>query len=152
MLSLHLIYTNKTFDNHKLFKLEESALYKIYQVNPASIISLINMLLTQLFLLYYYIAFLSLLFAVVTGATDGIGKEYARELARQGLNLVLISRTKEKLIAVTNEIGMLILYLHMCFLLKLTCHSTFTHRERTQGEDQVDRCRLCQGTRGLRTD
>ncbi|KAH8403206.1 hypothetical protein KR222_007731 [Zaprionus bogoriensis] len=43
--------------------------------------------------------------AVVTGATDGIGKEYARELARQGLNLVLVSRTKEKLIAVTNEIG-----------------------------------------------
>ncbi|SPP82259.1 hydroxysteroid dehydrogenase-like protein 1 isoform X1 [Drosophila guanche] len=42
--------------------------------------------------------------AVVTGATDGIGKEYARELARQGLNLVLVSRTKEKLIAVTNEI------------------------------------------------
>ncbi|XP_017014015.2 hydroxysteroid dehydrogenase-like protein 1 [Drosophila takahashii] len=42
--------------------------------------------------------------AVVTGATDGIGKEYARELARQGVNLVLISRTKEKLIAVTNEI------------------------------------------------
>ncbi|EDW77323.1 uncharacterized protein Dwil_GK18151, isoform A [Drosophila willistoni] len=42
--------------------------------------------------------------AVVTGATDGIGKEYARELARQGLNLVLISRTKEKLIQVTNEI------------------------------------------------
>ncbi|XP_017014018.2 hydroxysteroid dehydrogenase-like protein 1 [Drosophila takahashii] len=42
--------------------------------------------------------------AVVTGATDGIGKEYARELARQGLNLVLISRTKEKLIAVSNEI------------------------------------------------
>ncbi|XP_017155236.1 hydroxysteroid dehydrogenase-like protein 1 [Drosophila miranda] len=42
--------------------------------------------------------------AVITGATDGIGKEYARELARQGLNLVLVSRTKEKLIAVTNEI------------------------------------------------
>ncbi|XP_030384126.1 inactive hydroxysteroid dehydrogenase-like protein 1 isoform X2 [Scaptodrosophila lebanonensis] len=42
--------------------------------------------------------------AVVTGATDGIGKEYAKELARQGLNLVLISRTQEKLIAVTNEI------------------------------------------------
>ncbi|ALC39791.1 CG13284 [Drosophila busckii] len=42
--------------------------------------------------------------AVITGATDGIGKEYAKELARQGFNLVLISRTKEKLIAVTNEI------------------------------------------------
>ncbi|KAH8276704.1 hypothetical protein KR018_010890 [Drosophila ironensis] len=42
--------------------------------------------------------------AVVTGATDGIGKEYAKELARQGLNLVLISRTKEKLIAVASDI------------------------------------------------
>lgn len=125
---------------------------KTYQVKPASIINMLNMLPTQLFLLYYLIAFLSLLFTVVTGATDGIGKEYARELARQGLNLVLISRTKEKLIAVTNEIGMLILYRHMWFVLKLTCHSTFTHRERAQGEDQVDRCRLCQGTRGLRTD
>lgn len=83
-----------------------------YKVKPASIIAQINMLLTQLFLLYYYFALLSLLFAVVTGATDGIGKEYARELACQGLNLVLISRTKEKLIAVTNEIGMLILSLH----------------------------------------
>ncbi|KAI9584179.1 hypothetical protein GQX74_010514 [Glossina fuscipes] len=42
--------------------------------------------------------------AVITGATDGIGKEYAKELAKQGLNVVLISRTKEKLVAVTGEI------------------------------------------------
>lgn len=35
--------------------------------------------------------------AVVTGATDGIGKEYAAQLARQGLSLVLISRTESKL-------------------------------------------------------
>lgn len=35
--------------------------------------------------------------AVVTGATDGIGKAYAFELARQGLNLLLISRTETKL-------------------------------------------------------
>ncbi|KAH8276703.1 hypothetical protein KR018_010891, partial [Drosophila ironensis] len=42
--------------------------------------------------------------AVVTGSTDGIGKEYAKELARQGLNIVLISRTKEKLISVASDI------------------------------------------------
>uniref|UniRef100_A0A8B9M0B8 3-ketoacyl-CoA reductase n=1 Tax=Astyanax mexicanus TaxID=7994 RepID=A0A8B9M0B8_ASTMX len=35
--------------------------------------------------------------AVVTGATDGIGKSYAEELARRGFSMMLISRTQEKL-------------------------------------------------------
>ena len=35
--------------------------------------------------------------AVVTGCTDGIGKAYAESLAKKGLNIVLISRTLEKL-------------------------------------------------------
>jgi len=35
--------------------------------------------------------------AVVTGATDGIGKAYAEQLAKRGLNVVLISRTLAKL-------------------------------------------------------
>lgn len=35
--------------------------------------------------------------AVVTGATDGIGMAYTKALAKQGLNIVLISRTKSKL-------------------------------------------------------
>lgn len=35
--------------------------------------------------------------AVVTGATDGIGKAYSFALAKQGLNVVLISRTESKL-------------------------------------------------------
>ncbi|XP_008541606.1 very-long-chain 3-oxoacyl-CoA reductase-B-like isoform X1 [Equus przewalskii] len=35
--------------------------------------------------------------AVVTGATSGIGKAYAHELARRGLNIVLISRSLSKL-------------------------------------------------------
>lgn len=43
-------------------------------------------------------------YAVVTGATDGIGKAYALALAKQGLSLVLISRTEAKLQAVAAEI------------------------------------------------
>ncbi|XP_078283759.1 hydroxysteroid (20-beta) dehydrogenase 2 isoform X1 [Rhinoraja longicauda] len=42
--------------------------------------------------------------AVVTGATSGIGKAYAHELARRGLNIVLVSRSLEKLNATAKEI------------------------------------------------
>ncbi|XP_076012039.1 very-long-chain 3-oxoacyl-CoA reductase-B [Genypterus blacodes] len=42
--------------------------------------------------------------AVVTGATDGIGKAYAEELARRGFAIVLISRTQEKLDEVAKAI------------------------------------------------
>ncbi|XP_067640388.1 very-long-chain 3-oxoacyl-CoA reductase [Eurosta solidaginis] len=41
--------------------------------------------------------------AVITGATDGIGKAYAKALAKKGFNLVLISRSLSKLEAVANE-------------------------------------------------
>ncbi|CAE7285845.1 KCR1 [Symbiodinium natans] len=43
--------------------------------------------------------------AVVTGATDGIGKAYAMELARQGLNVLLIARNAEKLAETANELN-----------------------------------------------
>ncbi|XP_077448811.1 hydroxysteroid (20-beta) dehydrogenase 2 [Stigmatopora argus] len=42
--------------------------------------------------------------AVVTGATSGIGKAYAMELARRGLDIVLVSRCDEKLRQVAKEI------------------------------------------------
>jgi len=42
--------------------------------------------------------------AVVTGSTDGIGKAYAKELANKGFDLVLISRSQDKLTAVAKEI------------------------------------------------
>ena len=42
--------------------------------------------------------------AVVTGSSDGIGRGYALELAKRGLNVVLISRTQEKLDQVAEEI------------------------------------------------
>lgn len=49
---------------------------------------------------------MSLLIAsVVTGSTDGIGRAYAEQLARQGLHIVLISRSPEKLASVAQEIG-----------------------------------------------
>lgn len=42
--------------------------------------------------------------AVVTGATDGIGKAMAQELARRGFNLVLVSRSIDKLNSVAKEL------------------------------------------------
>lgn len=42
--------------------------------------------------------------AVVTGASEGIGKGYALELARRGLNIVIMSRSQEKLQKVADEI------------------------------------------------
>lgn len=42
--------------------------------------------------------------AVITGATDGIGNAYVNALAKKGLNIVLISRNPDKLEAVAKEI------------------------------------------------
>ncbi|XKL66270.1 hypothetical protein PGB90_009690 [Kerria lacca] len=41
---------------------------------------------------------------VITGSTDGIGKAYAKQLAKRGMNIVLVSRTKEKLEKVASQI------------------------------------------------
>ena len=42
--------------------------------------------------------------AVVTGATDGIGKAMAFEPAKKGMSVMLVSRTKDKLDAVKSEL------------------------------------------------
>ncbi|CAK1541705.1 unnamed protein product [Leptosia nina] len=42
--------------------------------------------------------------ALVTGSTDGIGKEYARELAARGCDIILVSRSIDKLKATASEI------------------------------------------------
>ncbi|UMM22017.1 hypothetical protein L5515_003449 [Caenorhabditis briggsae] len=42
--------------------------------------------------------------AVITGATDGIGKAYAFELARRGFNVFIVSRTQSKLDETKKEI------------------------------------------------
>jgi len=43
-------------------------------------------------------------YAIVTGATDGIGRAYALALAKRGMSLILISRTESKLKDVAAEI------------------------------------------------
>ena len=42
--------------------------------------------------------------ALVTGASDGIGREFCLKLARQGFNIILIARSKSKLEAVAAEL------------------------------------------------
>lgn len=44
-------------------------------------------------------------YAVVTGSTDGIGLEYARQLAARGFNILLLSRNENKLTTVANELN-----------------------------------------------
>ena len=44
--------------------------------------------------------------AVVTGGSDGIGLEYAKELAQRSMNIVLISRNPDKLKKAAIEIGL----------------------------------------------
>jgi len=46
-----------------------------------------------------------IIIAVVTGATDGLGKAYAEALGRKGISIVLISRTKSKLTEVAQYLG-----------------------------------------------
>lgn len=42
--------------------------------------------------------------ALITGATEGIGKAYAKALANKGINVILVSRTEAKLNDVATEI------------------------------------------------
>jgi len=81
----------------------------------ATALFLIYKLATALYLIFYPHVIAKLLghtldlktlgkWAVVTGATDGIGKGYAKELAKRGINVYLISRSEEKLKATADEI------------------------------------------------
>jgi short-subunit dehydrogenase len=42
--------------------------------------------------------------ALITGASSGIGKEFARQLAKQKFNLVLVARRKERLSSLAEEL------------------------------------------------
>lgn len=45
---------------------------------------------------------------VITGATDGVGLEYAREFARRGHSLVLVGRSEAKLAKIKTELSRLL--------------------------------------------
>ena len=51
------------------------------------------------------IVYCSTLPLVITGATDGIGREFALQLAKAGFGVVLVSRNPEKLQKLANEIS-----------------------------------------------
>ena len=42
--------------------------------------------------------------ALITGASSGIGKEMAKNLATRGVNLILVARRTERLLALKEEI------------------------------------------------
>ncbi|KAI8931264.1 hypothetical protein NX059_011611 [Plenodomus lindquistii] len=44
-------------------------------------------------------------YALITGASDGIGKEFALSLAAKGYNLILVSRTQSKLDSLSSDIS-----------------------------------------------
>ena len=43
-------------------------------------------------------------YAVITGASSGIGEEFARQLAEEGHSLILIARRKERLEKLKSEL------------------------------------------------
>ncbi len=43
-------------------------------------------------------------YALVTGATSGIGLEISKDLALRGFNLILVARTLEKLVQTSNDL------------------------------------------------
>src|ERR1700724_3096013 len=43
--------------------------------------------------------------AVVTGASSGIGEEFARQIASRGYNVILVARREDRLQALAEQIG-----------------------------------------------
>ena len=46
--------------------------------------------------------------ALITGASNGLGKDFAKELSKQGYDLVLVARSKDKLDKLSSELKTLV--------------------------------------------
>ena len=73
---------------------------------------------------------------VVTGCTSGIGESFAKQLGKAGFNVLLVSRNKQVLDQLAQEIGMSCV--HAFYLHRADINSAGGRNE-VQGPDQV-RC------------
>lgn len=55
--------------------------------------------------------------ALITGASSGIGKEFARYHASKGGDVILTARREAELVALKDELEKTIKFRHMCSLL-----------------------------------
>ena len=62
---------------------------------------------------------------LITGASSGIGRESAKEFAKLGANIILVSRTKEKLDQVANE-------LRKFNVITLTCQCDVSNKDQVK--------------------
>lgn len=77
---------------------------------------------------------------MVTGSTDGIGKEYAKQLAQRGVNIVLIARNESKLIQVSREIGKFCYFIWILssIIIKILNLSSFHHLKNLSAHEAID--------------
>jgi 17beta-estradiol 17-dehydrogenase / very-long-chain 3-oxoacyl-CoA reductase len=83
-------------------------------VTAVGAVYLVRLLWTLIAIFYRFIAYTTdwkkwgaggANWAVVTGATDGIGREYALQLAKKGFSILIVGRSVDKLKEVTQEIA-----------------------------------------------
>ncbi|KAI6824346.1 Very-long-chain 3-oxoacyl-CoA [Hortaea werneckii] len=76
--------------------------------------------------------------ALVTGASDGIGKEYALQIAQKGYNILLVSRTQSKLDSLSTEIQRLCNVQTKCFAMDFAANNDSDYTKLRSMVDELD--------------
>ena len=63
--------------------------------------------------------------ALITGASSGIGRDIAKELARRGYDIIVVARKKEKLEELKNEVNASVEVIPMDISVKENCIELF---------------------------